>query len=198
MNKVAEALAWQIGVWDQMAPVYIREIDKRFAPVVEQLLGRAQFRPGQHVLDLGTGTGSVAVRAAPAIAPNGHVTAVDISPEMLALARQRIAGAARTDIRFAEGRAEALSIDSESIDVVLACLSLMYVIDRAAAAREIARVLRSGGQLVPAVWGDPNALTSCCCSRQLPPSRRSPPRPAWDRARSPTRLPSSPSCRRRV
>ena len=34
MDTVAEALAWQIGVWNQMAPVYIREIDKRFVPVV--------------------------------------------------------------------------------------------------------------------------------------------------------------------
>ena len=92
IGTVAEALAWQIGVWDQMAPVYIREIDKRFAPVVEHLIGRAQLKPGQHVLDLGTRTGSVALRAAPAIAPNGHVTAVDISAEMLGLARQRAAG----------------------------------------------------------------------------------------------------------
>jgi SAM-dependent methyltransferase len=155
IGTVAEALAWQIGVWDQMAPVYIREIDKRFAPVVEHLIGRAQLKPGQHVLDLGTGTGSVALRAAPAIAPNGHVTAVDISAEMLGLARQRAAGAARTDISFEEGRAEALPVQSESIDVVLACLSLMYVIDRAAAAREIARVLRADGQLVAAVWAGP-------------------------------------------
>lgn len=155
MGTVAEAFAWQIGVWDQMAPVYIREIDKRFVPVVEHLVSRAELKPGQHVLDLGTGTGSVALRAAPAITPHGHVTAVDISPEMLELARQRTSGAAPTDISFEEGRAEALPVKAETIDVVLACLSLMYVIDRAAAAREIARVLRPGGQLVAAVWAGP-------------------------------------------
>ena len=156
MDTVAEALAWQIGVWNQMAPVYIREIDKRFVPVVEHLIGRAELKPGQHVLDLGTGTGSVALRVAPAITPDGHVTAaVDISPEMLELARQRTSGAARTDISFEEGRAEALPVPAESVDVVLACLSLMYVIDRAAAAREIARVLRPGAQLVAAVWAGP-------------------------------------------
>jgi ubiquinone/menaquinone biosynthesis C-methylase UbiE len=119
MGTVAEALAWQIGVWDQMAPVYIREIDKRFVPVVEHLIGRAELKSGQHVLDLGAGTGSVALRVAPAIAPNGHVTAVDISPEMLELARQRTAGAGRTDISFEEGRSETLPVQAESIDVVL-------------------------------------------------------------------------------
>jgi SAM-dependent methyltransferase len=155
MDKNTEALAWQIGVWDQMAPVYIREIDKRFVPIIEHLVRRADLEPGHHVLDLGTGTGAVALRVAATIAPNGHVTAVDISPEMLVLANQRAAGAARTNVVFQEGRAEALPTQSESVDVVLACLSLMYVIDRAAAAREIARVLRPGGKLIAAVWAGP-------------------------------------------
>jgi SAM-dependent methyltransferase len=155
MGTVAEGLVWQIGVWNQMAPVYIREVDKRFVPVVEHLIGRAELKPGQHVLDLGTGTGSVALRVVPAIAPDGHVTAVDISPQMLELARQQTARAGRTEISFEEGRAEALPVQAESIDVVLACLCLMYVIDRAAAAREIARVLRPDGQLVAAVWAGP-------------------------------------------
>src|SRR5262249_60931100 len=79
-QKNAEGLAWQISVWDRMVPVYIREIDKRFEPIVN----RAHLKSGQHVLDLGTGTGSVALRAAEAVAPNGRVTAVDINPEMLA------------------------------------------------------------------------------------------------------------------
>jgi SAM-dependent methyltransferase len=54
-----------------------------------------------------------------------------------------------------QGRAEAMPVDPESIDAVLASLSLMYVIDRELAAREIARVLRPGGRLVGAVWAGP-------------------------------------------
>src|SRR5262245_47034939 len=83
-QKNAEGLAWQISVWDRMVPVYIREIDKRFEPIVERVVNRAHLKSGQHVLDLGTGTGSVALRAAEAVAPNGRVTAVDINPDMLA------------------------------------------------------------------------------------------------------------------
>jgi enediyne biosynthesis protein CalE5 len=153
-QKNAEALAWQVSVWDRMVPVYIREIDRRFVPIVERVVERADLKPGQHVLDLGTGTGSVALRAAEAVAPNGRITAIDISPDMLALARQR-AASAQANIIFVEGRAEAIPAEPESIDAVLASLSLMYVIDREAAAREIARVLRPDGRLVGAVWAGP-------------------------------------------
>jgi ubiquinone/menaquinone biosynthesis C-methylase UbiE len=153
-QKNAEGLAWQVSIWDRMVPVYTREIDKRFEPIVERVVNRADLKPGQHALDLGTGTGSVALRAAKAVAPNGRVTALDISPDMLAIARRRAASEA--NITFVEGRAEAIPADAESIDAVLASLSLMYVIDREAAAREIARVLRPGGHLVGAVWAGPD------------------------------------------
>src|SRR5919109_1669506 len=153
-HKNAEGLAWQISVWDRMVPIYTREIDKRFEPIVERVIKWADLKPGQDVLDLGTGTGSVALRAAAAVAPNGRITALDISPDMLAIARRR-AASAQSNITFVEGRAEAISAEAESIDAVLASLSLMYVIDREAAAREIARVLRPGGHLVGAVWAGP-------------------------------------------
>ncbi len=53
-------LPWQVGIWDRMSDIYQREIDARFAPVVERLLAHAKLQPGESVLDLGTGTGSVA------------------------------------------------------------------------------------------------------------------------------------------
>jgi len=74
---------------------------------------------------------------------------------MLAIARQRIASMGLSNISFQEGRAEEIPAPSGQFDAVLASLSLMYVIDRNAAAHEIARVLRPGGRLVAAVWGGP-------------------------------------------
>jgi len=150
-----EGLAWQIGVWDRISQIYLREIDKRFEPVVEQLIARAALAPGQYVLDLGTGTGSVAIRAASLVGPSGQVSGVDLSPEMLALAQQRGAALGLTNCSFQDGRGEAIPATNRSFDVLLASLSLMYVVDRAAAAREIARVLRLGGRFVASVWAGP-------------------------------------------
>src|SRR5882762_745427 len=150
-----KGLAWQIGVWDGMAQPYEREVDRRFASVVEGVVQRAGLQAGEQVLDLGTGTGAVAIQAASLVGAAGHVTGVDISRKMLALARGRAVALGLRNATFREGRAEAISGDSSCCDVLLASLSLMYVIDRAAAAREIARVLRPGGRFVAAVWAGP-------------------------------------------
>ena len=154
-SKDAEGLAWQVGVWDRIAPVYAQEVDQRFIPVVDQVLLRAKVQRGQNVLDLGTGTGAVALRVAKLVG-TGEVVALDISPQMLLLTKNRAEAAGLTNVRFKEGRAESLPVDDASTDVILASLSLMYVIDRPSAAREVARVLRANGRLVAAVWAGPD------------------------------------------
>lgn len=148
-------LAWQLGVWNRMSDIYLREIDQRFAPVVEHVLARASLTAGQQVLDLGTGTGAVAARVAQMVGSQGHIVGVDISPDMLTLAQRRVSAQGLTNVSLREGRAESLPAEDAAFDVVLASLSLMYVLDRAAAAREIARVLRPQGRLVAAVWAGP-------------------------------------------
>lgn len=150
-----EGLKWQVGIWDRMSGAYVLEVDKRFVPVIDCTLARAHLESGQRVLDLGTGTGAVAERAASVVGPDGHVVGVDISPDMLAAAQRRMAQRGITNVSFREGSAEDLPVEDGSIDVVLASLSLMYVIDRAGAAREIVRVLRPQGRFVAAVWAGP-------------------------------------------
>lgn len=145
-------LEWQVGVWDRISELYRREVDPRFATVVENVVSRGDLNPGQRVLDLGTGTGTVAEAAASRVGPAGKVTAVDISPDMLALTRRRLVESGHTNVDLREGRAEQLPVDGGAVDVLLASLSLMYVIDRTAAAREMRRVLRPGGRFVAAVW----------------------------------------------
>ena len=154
-NTDDQGLQWQIGVWDRMSEVYLREVDRRFAPVVEGLIARAALKPGERVADLGTGTGAVAFQAAPLVGRDGRVTGIDISSDMLRLARRRATELSLKNVEFRDGRAEVIPTEESAFDVVLACLSLMYVIDRAAATREIARVLRPGGRFVAAVWGAP-------------------------------------------
>jgi SAM-dependent methyltransferase len=154
-DRTRAGLTWQQGVWDRIAPNYVLRVNPRHVPVIDHLLARACLRAGEHVLDLGTGTGAVALRAAPLVAPNGRVVAVDPSAEMLAAAREEAARGRGVAITFAQGSAEAIPADDASFDLVLASLSMMYVIDRGAAAREIARVLRPGGRFVASVWAGP-------------------------------------------
>ena len=150
-----EGLAWQTGVWNRISSIYVREIDRRFASVVEALVSRAALHAGEQVLDLGTGTGAVAQRAATIVGPSGRAVGVDISAAMLALARHSAASLDLGNLTFLEGRAEAIPAEDATFDVVVACLSMMCVVDREAAARQIARVLKPGGRFVATVWAGP-------------------------------------------
>jgi SAM-dependent methyltransferase len=151
-----DAQQWQLGVWDRIAPVYETEIDPRFAPLVQRVLDLAGVETGDHLLDLGTGTGAVAVGAAALVGPAGRVTAVDISPEMLVIAGGRARAAGLANVHLVEGGAEDIPAEAGTCDVLTASLSLMYVIDRTAAAAECARVLRAGGRMAGAVWAGPD------------------------------------------
>ena len=85
-----QALQWQVGVWNRISQLYRHEIDPRFAPVIGGVIRRAGLQSGENVLDLGTGTGSLAIEAATLVDTTGMVTGVDISPQMLSLAKGRI------------------------------------------------------------------------------------------------------------
>ena len=150
-----QGLQWQVGVWDRVSQIYLDEIDKRFAPVVSRCVELARLGPGDQVLDLGTGTGTVAVEAARRVGVSGNVLGVDVSAEMLRLAEARLSALGLANVRVVEGRAEQIPADPETFDAVAACLSFMYVIDREAAARECSRVLRPGGRFAAAVWAGP-------------------------------------------
>ena len=98
-----------------MSQIYLREVDNRFTEVVDGVIRRGALRAGQQVLDLGTGAGSVAVKAASLVGPRGHVTALDISPEMLGIARRRAAGLRLSNMTFLEGRAEEIPVTPASL-----------------------------------------------------------------------------------
>jgi SAM-dependent methyltransferase len=141
--------------WDRMAADYHIEEDPRFAPAHDHVIAAAALRPGDAVLDLGTGTGSVALKAAHAVGPAGSVLGVDISPEMLRIAASRARDGGVINVDFREGGAEAIPAGDAWADVIASSLCLMFVPDRAAAARECARVLKPGGRFSTGVWGPP-------------------------------------------
>jgi SAM-dependent methyltransferase len=112
------------------------------------MVDRADIEPGLSVLDVGCGTGVVARQCFRRAGPNGTVTGLDISREMLAVA-DRVA----PDVGWVQGDAGLLPFPSELFDRVLSQFALMFFPDKEHALGEMWRVLRPGGRLVVSVSG---------------------------------------------
>ena len=120
------------------------------------LVSRLDVGPNARVLDVATGTGAVAIEL---VRQHGcSVVGIDRSPEMLAVARERVAArglSARIELH--EGRAEALPFPDGSFDALTVTYLLRYVDDPAATIRELARVVRPGGTMAMLDFGVPPA-----------------------------------------
>jgi arsenite methyltransferase len=99
------------------------------------------------VLDLGSGAGTDSLVAAQMVGPQGRVTGVDMTPEMLAKARAAAVEMEAMNVEFVEGEAEALPFDAESFDVVISNGVIDLAPDKDAVFSEIHRVLRPGGRI---------------------------------------------------
>jgi SAM-dependent methyltransferase len=116
-------------------------------PVSVDLLETAALQAGERVLDVACGTGLIARLAAEQVGPTGSVTAIDIAPDMIDVARATPSpGGAPIDWHV--GDATALALPDDSYDVVLCQMGLIFMEDRPAALAEMRRVLAAGGRLV--------------------------------------------------
>lgn len=132
-------------------PIPAEIYEERFVPALFQqwgkvVAGAAQIKADDRVLDVGCGTGVLAMAAADRVGPQGAVTGIDPNAGMLAVAQRK---SARMDWR--EGRAESLPFPDESFDAVVSQFALMFFDDRVEGLRQMARVLRPGGRLAVAV-----------------------------------------------
>jgi demethylmenaquinone methyltransferase / 2-methoxy-6-polyprenyl-1,4-benzoquinol methylase len=120
------------------------------------LVSRLEVGPDAHVLDVATGTGAVALELVRRYGCS--VVGIDRSPEMLAVARRRIAAdELGANIELLEGRAETLPFAGASFDALTVTYLLRYVDDPAATIRELARVVRPGGTVASLEFGVPQA-----------------------------------------
>jgi arsenite methyltransferase len=113
-------------------------------------IGLLELKPGETVLDLGSGAGIDAFIAAREVGPQGRVIGVDMTPQMLERARRNAASMKQGNVEFREGRLEALPVEDASIDAITSNCVINLVPDKAAVFREVARVLKPGGRMVVA------------------------------------------------
>jgi arsenite methyltransferase len=107
----------------------------------------AELREGESVLDLGSGGGIDVILSAKRVGPTGLVYGLDMTDEMLALARRNAADAGITNAIFLKGLIEQIPLPADSVDVVISNCVINLSTDKAAVLAEVARVLRPGGRV---------------------------------------------------
>ena len=107
----------------------------------------AELRQGEVVLDLGSGGGIDVLLSARRVGPQGVAYGLDMTDEMLALARRNAAEAGASNVHFLKGHIEEIPLPAESVDVVISNCVINLSVDKQQVFREIARVLRPGGRV---------------------------------------------------
>jgi ubiquinone/menaquinone biosynthesis C-methylase UbiE len=144
-TEPSESFQIPLEVAERYEAAFVPAFFAQWAPVLSAAAGVAR---GHRVLDVACGTGIVARTAAGEVKPDGTVIGVDLNEAMLTVARR-----VSPDIDFRQGEAAALPFESDSFDVVLSQMALMFFPDQPAAVREMARVTIPGGAVAVLVPG---------------------------------------------
>lgn len=152
---VAASNQAQANAWDGDEGTYWAEnadhFDRSVTPYHGALLGAASIGDGDHVLDIGCGTGQT-TRDAALRATAGHAVGVDLSSRMLAVAAERARERAVTNIEFLQADAQHHRFAPEGFDVAISRTGTMFFGDHVAAFTNIGTALRPGGRLALMTW----------------------------------------------
>jgi SAM-dependent methyltransferase len=150
MDEPRPLSCFSVGsVADAYHDIYLPRI---FIPWARLLLERAALQPGEAVLDIATGPGTVARLAAEQVGPKGRVVGADLSEAMIAIAKAKAPAAGAATIEYLVSPAAPLPVEDSGFDVVTCQQGLQFFPDRAAAVREMYRALKPGGRVAAAVW----------------------------------------------
>lgn len=141
-----------VAAWARWHPkITAQQVNMRDA-----LLAPARLEPGMRVLDLACGTGDPALEIARRVGPAGHVTAADLSAQMLDACRKNASASSIANMDFVVADAEELPFETATFERVTSRLGAMYFVDVQRALAEIKRVLVPGGIVALQVWGPPD------------------------------------------
>lgn len=107
----------------------------------------ADLQPGETVLDLGSGGGIDVLLSAKRVGPNGRAYGIDMTPEMLELARRNTAEAGATNVEFLFGHIEDIPLPDATVDVIISNCVINLSVDKPAVFAEMHRILRAGGRV---------------------------------------------------
>jgi SAM-dependent methyltransferase len=127
-------------------------IQHMFAPITQALLGEAEVRPGDTVLDVATGHGDPALSVADEVGPSGKVIGIDPVPKLIEGARQAAAQMGKKNTQFEIAAADALPFPAEMFDAEISRFGVMFFPSPVDGVREMLRVLKPGKKLAFAVW----------------------------------------------
>jgi ubiquinone/menaquinone biosynthesis C-methylase UbiE len=137
--------------WEKHADLIRRET----MPVSSWLLEAIAPQPGHVLLEIAAGIGDTGFLAAELIEPGGTLITSDLVPEMLSAAQRRAEALGIRNVRFRQIDAEVIDQPAASLDGVIGRWGYMLMTDAEAALRDTRRVLKPGGRLALAAWGDP-------------------------------------------
>jgi ubiquinone/menaquinone biosynthesis C-methylase UbiE len=139
-----------VAVFDRAAPTYDTVGVEMFGPIAERLVAELDPRPGERVLDVGCGPGSVLLRAAARVGPTGSATGVDLAPAMVERARAAVEEAGLVaEVRIADAE----DPGGGPYDVIASSLVLFFLPDPAAALRAWRSLLVDGGRIGVTTFG---------------------------------------------
>lgn len=148
--------------WDSVAEGWKKwwtAIEEGAQVVSDKLVELSKIREGHHVLDIATGIGEPAVTAAKKVGPGGKVTAIDLSPGMLAIARDRARENGLADvIEFQEGDAETFRLPSSKFNAIVSRFGLMFLPDLSNALKTMRDALVQDGRIAASVFPSPEKV----------------------------------------
>lgn len=131
----------------------IDDVEAHLREVGDLALAHAAARPGEAVLEIGSGPGSMAVRLARAVLPGGHVLGVDIAKPMIEAAEARVRQAGLGNVSFRLADAQAEKLPPAAFDLAFSRFGVMFFDDPAAAFANIRTAMKPNGRLAFACWG---------------------------------------------